>query len=165
LALGNALSRIKASKAKSKIVVLVTDGGNNAGEIDPDTAASIAKALGVRVYTIGVGSDEGEVEIPVKMKDPSTGEVVERRVRAHVEVDEPLLKRIADATGARFFRATDSRALSETFTAIDALERSEIRSATYTRWREAFPQLLVPSAALLALAAALAAFVFPVVPR
>lgn len=165
MALGNALSRLKASKARSKIVVLVTDGGNNAGEIDPDTAASIAKALAVKVYTIGVGTDEGEVDIPVKMKDPDTGEVVERRVRARVEVDEALLKRIADATGARFFRATDGKALSETFAAIDALEKSEIKSATYTRWREAFPQVLLPSAGLLALAAALAAFVFPVVPR
>ena len=165
MALGNALARLKASRAKSKIVVLVTDGGNNAGEIDPDTAASIAKALGIRVYTVGVGTDDGEVDIPVRMKDPSTGEVVERRVRARVEVDEALLKRIAEATSARFFRATDARGLAETFAAVDRLEKSEIKSATYTRWREAFPQVLTPSAGLLALAAALAAFVFPVVPR
>ena len=165
MALGNALSRLKPSRAKSKVVVLVTDGGNNAGEIDPDTAAGIAKALAVRVYTIGVGSGDAEVEIPVQMKDPATGRVTERRVRAKVDVDEPLLQRIADKTGGRFFRATDAAGLTQIFSAIDQLERSEIKTATFTRWREGFPGVLLPSALCLALAGLLSAFVFPVVPR
>ena len=165
MALGNALARLKPSRAKSKVVVLLTDGGNNAGEIDPDTAANVAKALGVRVYTIGVGSSEGEVDIPVQVKDPATGRVTEQRVRAKVDVDEALLQRIAEKTGARFFRATDSAGLGHIFGAIDQLEKSEIKTATYTRWREVFPSVLLPSALMLAVAGLLNAFVFPVVPR
>ena len=165
MALGNALARLKPSRAKSKIVVLVTDGGNNAGEIDPDTASGIAKALGVKVYTIGVGSGDAEVEIPVQMRDPVTGRITEQRVRAKVDVDEALLQRMADKTGARFFRATDAAGLRQIFSAIDQMEKSEIKTATFTRWREAFPGVLFPSAACLALAGLLSAFVFPVVPR
>ena len=165
MALGNALARLKPSRAKSKIVVLVTDGGNNAGEIDPDTAAGIAKALGVKVYTIGVGSGDTEVEIPVQMRDPVTGRITEQRVRAKVDVDEALLQRMADKTGARFFRATEAAGLRQIFSAIDQMEKSEIKTATFTRWREIFPRVLFPSAACLALAGLLSAFIFPVVPR
>ena len=165
MALGNALARLKPSKAKSKVIVLITDGGNNAGEIDPDTAAGLAKALGIRVYTIGVGTVSGPVEIPISIRDPETGRVTERRVMANVDVDEPLLERIAAATGGTFYRATDAKGLAETFTDIDRLEKSEIKTATYTRFREIFPRLAVPSAALLAVAGLLAAFAFPVVPR
>lgn len=165
MALGNALARLGASKAKSKVVVLVTDGGNNAGEIDPDTAANVAKGLGVRVYTIGVGTAEGPVEIPVPVKDPETGRVVERRVKAVVEVDEKLLGRIAQTTGARFFRATDPSGLAATYAEIDRLEKTEVKTTTYTRWRETFPRVAVPAAGLLAAAALLALLAFPVAPR
>jgi Ca-activated chloride channel family protein len=165
MALGNALARLKPSKAKSKIVVLVTDGANNAGEIDPDTAGGIAKAMGVKVYTVGVGTNAGMVEIPIKLRDPETGHVVERRVRARVDVDEALLQRIADATGGKFFRATDARGLADTFSAIDALEKSEIKTTKYTRWREIFPEAATPAALCLALSGLLAAFVFPVTPQ
>jgi Ca-activated chloride channel family protein len=165
MALGNALARLKPSKAKSKVVVLVTDGGNNAGEIDPDTAAGVAKALGVRVYTIGVGTNSGPVDIPVPVRNPETGRVTEQRIRANVDVDEALLKRIANETGARYFRATDGRGLAETFATIDALERSEIKTARYTRFREVFPLVARPAAFCLALSAMCALFLFPVVPR
>ena len=165
MALGNALARLRPSKAKSKVIVLVTDGGNNAGEIDPDTAAGIAKALGVRVYTIGVGTVSGPVEIPISVRDPQTGKVVERRVVANVDVDEALLQRIASATSGRFFRATDPQALVDTFAEIDRLEKSEIKTARFTRYREVFPRAAIPGAALLALAGLLAAFVVPVVPE
>jgi Ca-activated chloride channel family protein len=165
MALGNALARLRPSKAKSKVIVLVTDGGNNAGEIDPDTATAVAKALGIRVYTVGVGTSEGPVEIPVPMKDPETGRVVERRVTVNVDVDEKLLQRIADATGGRFFRATDATGLAQTFAAIDKLEKSEIKTTTYTRWREVFPAAAMPAAGFLALSAFLSLFVFPVTPR
>lgn len=165
MALGNALARLKPSKAKAKVVVLVTDGGNNAGEIDPDTAAGVAKALGVRVYTIGVGTNTGPVEIPVQVRNPETGKVTEQRVRANVDVDEALLKRIAAGTGARYFRATDARGLAETFSTIDALERSEIKTTRYTRFREVFPLVARPAALCLALSALCALFLFPVAPR
>jgi len=165
LALGNALARLKPSKAKSRIVVLVTDGGNNAGEIDPDTAALVAKALGVRVYTVGVGTNSGPVEIPIPIRDPETGRVTERRVRANVDVDEALLQRIATATGGRFFRATDSRGLAETFATIDKLEKSEIKTTKYTRFREVFPVAARPAAACLALAGLATLFLVPVTPR
>ena len=165
MALGNALARLGASKARSKVVVLVTDGGNNAGEIDPDTAANVAKGLGVRVYTIGVGTAEGPVEIPVPVKDPETGRVVERRVKAVVEVDEKLLGRIAQTTGARFFRATDPSGLAATYAEIDRLEKTEVKTTTYTRWRETFPSVALPAAGLLAAAALLALLAFPVAPR
>ena len=165
MALGNALARLRPSKAKSKVIVLVTDGGNNAGEIDPDTAAGIAKALGVRVYTIGVGTVSGPVEIPITVRDPETGRLSERRVVANVDVDEPLLMRIAAGTGAKFFRATDAKGLADTFAEIDRLEKSEIKTARFTRYREVFPRVALPSAFLLAAAGLLAAFVLPVIPE
>lgn len=165
MALGNSLARLGASKAKSKVVVLVTDGGNNAGEIDPDTAANVAKGLGIRVYTVGVGTAGGPVEIPVPVRDPETGRVVERRVMAQVDVDEKLLGRIAETTGGRYFRATDPAGLAETYAEIDRLEKTEVKTTTYTRWRETFPRVAIPAAAVLALAAGLALFAFPVTPR
>lgn len=166
LALGNALARLRPSKAKSRVIVLVTDGANNAGEIDPDTAAGVAKALGVRVYTVGVGTDTGgPVEIPIPFRDPETGKVTERRIKAKVDVDEALLQRIANVTGGRFFRATDAEGLANTFATIDKLEKSEIKTTKYTRFREVFPLAARPAAACLALAGLAALFLFPVTPR
>ena len=165
MALGNSLARLRASKAKSKVIVLVTDGGNNAGEIDPDTAANVAKGLGIRVYTVGVGTASGPVEIPVPVKDPETGRVTERRVMAQVDVDEKLLGRIAEATGGRFYRATDPAGLAQTYAEIDRLEKTEVKTTTYTRWREVFPRVALPSAVLLVAAALLGLLVFPVTPR
>lgn len=165
MALGNALARLKPSKAKSKVVVLVTDGGNNAGEIDPDTAAGVAKALAVRVYTVGVGTNTGPVEIPVPIRNPETGRVTEQRIRANVDVDEALLKRIATGTGARYFRATDAQGLADTFATIDRLERSEVKTTRFTRFREVFPLVARPAALCLALSALSAFLLFPVAPR
>ena len=165
LALGNALARLRPSKAKSRVVVLVTDGGNNAGEIDPDTAAGVAKALGVRVYTVGVGTNKGPVEIPIPVRDPETGRIVEHRILANADVDEDLLKRIAKETGARYFRATDSQGLMDTFATIDRLEKSEIKTARYTRFREVFPDVARPAALCLVLSALGAFLLFPVAPR
>jgi Ca-activated chloride channel family protein len=165
MALGNALARLRPSKAKSKVIILVTDGGNNAGEIDPETAAGIAKALGVRVYTVGVGTVSGPVQIPISVRDPETGKVTERRVLANVDVDEALLQRIASLTGGKFFRATDAQGLADTFAAIDRLEKSEIKTTRFTRYREIFQRAALPSAFLLAAAGLLAAFVLPVVPE
>jgi Ca-activated chloride channel family protein len=165
MALGNALARLKPSKAKSRIVVLVTDGSNNSGEIDPETATGVAKAMGVRVYTVGVGTDSGPVEIPIPIRDPETGRVTERRITARVDVDEKLLQFIAKETGGKFFRATDAQGLADTFATIDALEKSEIKTTKYTRFREVFQDATLPSVACLLLSGLLFAFVFPVTPR
>jgi Ca-activated chloride channel family protein len=151
--LATALTRLRHSKAKSRVVVLVTDGGNNAGEIDPATASDIAAAMGVRVYTVGVGKG-GRVPIPAKVQDPFTGKTVTRTVMADVDVDEKLLKAIADRTHGEFFRATDSQSLKNIFARIDRLEKSEIKVLSYRRYHELFRPFLHAAAALSALAAA-----------
>jgi Ca-activated chloride channel family protein len=150
--LATALTRLRRSEAKSRVIVLVTDGDNNAGEIDPATAADMAKAMQVRVYTILVGRG-GQVPMPVKVRDPFTGEVVTQTVRAEVNVNPELLKRIAERTGAEFFRAEDPEALRQVFERVDRLETSEIRMAAYRRYRELFPSVLGLAAGLLAAAA------------
>jgi Ca-activated chloride channel family protein len=149
--LATALTRLRRSQAKSRVIVLVTDGSNNAGEIAPLTAADLARAMEVRVYTIGVGRG-GEVPMPVRARDPVTGDVREYTVMTEVEIDEELLKAIAERTGGEFFRATDSGSLRRIFDRIDKLEKSEIKMSTYRRYREWFPPVLVAAAALLAAA-------------
>jgi Ca-activated chloride channel homolog len=149
--LATALTRLRHSKTRSRVVVLVTDGVNNAGEIDPATASDVAAAMQVRVYTIGVGRG-GQVPMPVQAQDPFTGQIVKRTALVEVQIDEALLQRIADRTGGEFFRATDAGSLKAVFDRIDRLEKSEIRQNTYRRYRELFPPVLGAAAALLALA-------------
>ncbi len=117
--LATALNRLRRIPNRSKVVLLLTDGENNRGAVDPRTAARAAQALGVRVYTIGVGT-QGEARIP-------TGRGLSglRYEVVPVRIDEPLLTEIAEGTGGRYFRATDGEALSRIFSQIDALERSE----------------------------------------
>jgi Ca-activated chloride channel family protein len=153
--LATSLTRLRRSKAKSRVVVLVTDGANNAGEIDPATAADLAKAMEVRVYTVLVGKG-GQVPMPVRVRDPFTGQIVEQTVMTDVQIDEELLRQIADRTGGEFFRATDSVSLRNIFDRIDRLEKSEIKQTAYRRYRELFPPVLL--AAALAFAAAGAAW-------
>jgi Ca-activated chloride channel family protein len=161
--LATSLTRLRRSQARSRVVVLVTDGANNAGEIDPATAADMAKAMEVRVYTILVGRG-GRVPMPVKIQDPFTGAVGEKTVMTEVQIDEGLLKRIAERTGGEFFRATDSESLRQIFDRIDHLEKSEIKLAAYRRYRELFPGVLTAAAALLAAAGLLWAAGLRVVP-
>src|SRR5262245_57569354 len=116
--LATALTRLRRSKAKSRVIVLVTDGANHAGEIDPATATDLARALEVRVYTIGVGRG-GLVPMPVAVQDPFTGKTVKQTRDVEVQIDEALLKRIAQGTGGEFFRATDSATLREVFAHVD----------------------------------------------
>ncbi len=150
--LATSLTRLRRSKARSRIIVLVTDGSNNAGEIDPATAKSLAKALQVRVYTILVGRG-GEVPMPVRVSDPYTGEVVKKSVLVQVDVDPELLKRIAQDTGGEFFRAEDAVSLRRIFERIDELEKSEIKLTAYRRYRELYRPVLMASATLFAVAA------------
>jgi Ca-activated chloride channel family protein len=152
--LATSLTRLRRSQAKSKVIVLVTDGANNAGEIDPATATDLARAMEVRVYTIGVGKG-GEVPMPVRVQDPFSGHVVKRTVMTEVQIDEDLLKRIAERTGGEFFRATDSTSLRNIFDRIDGLEKSDIKLSAYRRYRESFFPVLVAAAALLLCAGAL----------
>jgi Ca-activated chloride channel family protein len=161
--LATSLTRLRHSKAKSRVIVLVTDGANNSGEIDPATATDIARAMGVRVYTIGVGRG-GQVPMPVQVQDPFSGRTLTRTVMTEVQIDEGLLKRIADRTGGEFFRATDSASLRNIFDRIDRLEKSEIKLAKYRRYRELYFPALLSAAGLLAAAGALWALGLRVAP-
>src|SRR5438093_12884956 len=152
--LATSLTRVRRSQARSKVIVLVTDGANNAGEIDPVTATDLARAMEVRVYTIGVGRG-GQVPMPVQVQDPFTGQVSRRTVMTEVQIDEELLKRIAARTGGEFFRATDTASLRNIFDRIDKLEKSEIKLASYRRYRELYLPALLASAAMFTAAGAL----------
>jgi len=132
LGLATAVDRLRNSKAKSKVIILLTDGVNNAGEIDPVTAARLAEAFKVRIYTIGVGT-RGEAMYPVQ--DPIFGK---RYVRMPVEIDEAMLTRIADMTKGDYFRATDRQSLERIFAQIDQLEKTKIEVKQFTRYRELF---------------------------
>lgn len=148
--LATSLTRLRRSKARSRMIVLVTDGANNAGEIDPTTATDLARAMEVRVYTVLVGRG-GEVPMPVQVRDPFSGEISSRTVSVRVDIDEDLLQSIAGRTGGEFFRANDPAALHDIFDRIDRLEKSEIKLTAYRRYRELHPPVLALSAALLSL--------------
>lgn len=152
--LATSLTRLRRSQARSRVIVLVTDGANNAGEIDPATATDLARAMEVRVYAVLVGRG-GQVPMPVRVQDPFTGQTVERTVMTEVQIDEDLLKTIAERTGGEFFRATDSASLRSIFDRIDRLEKSEIKLSAYRRYRELFFPVLGTAAGLLALGGAL----------
>lgn len=136
MGLATAVKRLEASDAESKVVVLLTDGRSNRGEIGPATAAQMAQALGVKVYTIGAGT-RGSARVPVD--DPLRGQ---RYVTMRVDLDEPTLQGMAELTGGRYFRATDRESLEAVFEEIDALERTEIRVEDFTRYGERFTPIL-----------------------
>ncbi len=144
LGLATAVNRIKDSEAKSKVIILLTDGVNNRGEIAPVTAAEIAKTLGVRVYTIGVGS-RGIAPYPVQTMAGI------RYRNMQVEIDEEVLKEIADMTGGKYFRATDNESLNQIYREIDTLEKSKINVQELSRKREEYMPLAIILAALLLL--------------
>lgn len=144
MGLATAVNRLRPSSAESKVVVLVTDGRNNRGEIGPETAAEAARTLGVKVYTVGVGS-EGLVPIPM---DTPLGR---RYVSQQLDLDEELLRDIADRTGGQYFRATDPEALRGVFETIDALETTEIETRVRVLYAELFRPFVVPAAGLLLL--------------
>lgn len=149
--LATALSRLSKSESKTKVVVLVTDGANNSGEIDPDTATDIATAMEVKIYTVGVGKG-GIAPVPVRAQDPFTGRVVSRTVNMEVPIDEDLLKRIAERTGGAFFSATDETSFRDIFARIDALETTRLKSVSFRRYQELFPNVLGAAFALFLLA-------------
>ena len=128
----NAVNRLRDSKAKSKVIILLTDGVNNRGEVDPVTASNIAAAIDVKIYTIGAGS-KGTALYPVN--DPLLGK---RFVPMPVEIDEDVLKQIAVNTKGRYFRATDTKKLSEIYSEIGELEKTKIEVKEFTQYDEYF---------------------------
>ena len=150
MGLATAVKRLNESVAESKVVVLLTDGRNNRGEIDPLTAAQMAQALGVRVYTIGAGS-RGTARVPVD--DPLLGR---RYATVRVDVDEETLAEVAATTGGRYFRATDAESLASIYREIDELETTEIEVRNFTRYTELFHVPLAAGLLLLLVEAGLA---------
>jgi Ca-activated chloride channel homolog len=150
-ALATCLNRLRGSKAKSRLVILVTDGVNNRGEIQPLDAAKIAQSLGVKIYSVGVGS-RGTARFPVK--DPNYGQVY---VNLPVEIDEESLSKIAEITGGTYYRATDRPSLENIFREIGRLEKTKIEVKTYTHYNERFAEFLFPAFGL-ALIGTLAGF-------
>lgn len=138
MGLATAINRLKDSESKSKIVILLTDGVNNTGYIDPYTAAEIAVEYDVKVYTIGVGS-EGNALTPVNRR--SNGQYVFRMSR--VQIDEALLQEISRSTGGRYFRATDRDDLENIYAEIDRLEKTEIEVNVFKRYEDEFRKFLV----------------------
>ncbi len=136
-ALAVAAGRLKNSEAKSKVVVLLTDGNNNAGDVDPVTAAKAAAALGVKIYAVGAGSPEGGIF-------PEEGIFGRRLVRRPgQELDEATLRRVAETGGGRYFRATDMDSLKKIYKEIDALEKTEVQVVTFSDYQDRyFPFLL-----------------------
>ena len=143
LGLANAVNRMKDSPTKSKVVILLTDGSNNRGDIDPQTAAEIAKTFGIRVYAIGVGSYSDEVRVPIY----TPYGVQYGTMRS--EFDENTLRSIARTTGGEYFRATDNKSLRSIYQQIDQLEKTKIRVREYSKRTEYFMPFL--TAALLCL--------------
>jgi Ca-activated chloride channel family protein len=142
-ALATSVNRLRDQPGKSKLVVLLTDGQNNAGKVLPDTAAQAAKALGVKVYTIGAGM-RGEAPVPVT---DAFGN--KRLVMAKVDVDETTLQKIADETGAKFYRATDTDSLKHIYAQIDRLEKTTHTMKKFEQRHELFGWAIVPALALL----------------
>ena len=133
MGLATAVNRLKDSNAKSKVVILLTDGVNNAGYVKPKTAAEIAREFGVKVYTIGVGST-GDAMTPVSRR--RNGQYIFGLAR--VEIDEPLLTEIAEMTGGKYYRATNEKALQDIYYKIDRLEKTKMEVTAIKRYNEEF---------------------------
>ena len=143
LGLANAVNRLRESKAKSKVIILLTDGVNNRGEIDPISAAQIAQSYGIRVYTVGVGTI-GEAPYPVQTPFGIRYQMIP------VELDEKVMGQIAEMTDGKYFRATDNKKLRAIYQEIDKLERTRIEVRSYRRYTELFYSLILAAVLLLA---------------
>jgi Ca-activated chloride channel homolog len=144
-ALSTAVNRLRDLKSKSKIVILMTDGVNNAGKIQPLLAADAARALGIKVYTIGIG-EQGTAPMPVG-RNPYTGQMMYQNVA--VDVDEATLQKIADATGGKYYRADNAEKFRQIYAEIDKLEKTEATINKYTEFRELFPWFVWSGLAIL----------------
>lgn len=157
MGLANAVTRLKGSKAKSKVVILLTDGSNNMGDISPMTAAEIAQSLGIRVYTIGVGTNK---VAPYPM--PVAGGV--QYVNMPVEIDTKMLADIASATEGDFYRATNTAELKNIYKEIDRLEKSKLNVKKFSKRYEAFQPFAIAAAIALLLEILLRITVFRRIP-
>lgn len=144
-AMGISLKRLEDIESKSNIIILLTDGRSNSGELSPETAATIAAERGVKIYTIGVGK---EGKAPFLVKDPLMGE---RYVYQRVDMDHETLKKIAKTTGGTFFVAQDIDSLEKIYEMIDTLEKTEVEVKRWAQYRELYPWLLLPASGLIAL--------------
>ena len=144
IALATATNRLRESKAKSKVIILLTDGVNNKGKIDPVTAAKIAKEMGIKIYSVGAGTD-GYATVP--RSHPIFGI---QRMRIKVEIDEQTLRQIAQITGGLYFRATDTRSLIEIYEKIDEMEKTEVELEHFTEYTEHFTPFAVLGLLILA---------------
>ncbi|NQT07362.1 MAG: VWA domain-containing protein, partial [Candidatus Omnitrophica bacterium] len=141
--ISSGLNRLKDAEAKSKVMILLTDGINNAGRISPLTAAEAARVLKTKIYTIGAGT---KGLAPYPMKDPF-GRTVYQSVK--IDIDEDILKRIAEKTDAKYFRATDTESLRDIYREIDRLEKTVIEEKGYVEYKELFPLFLIPGIIIL----------------
>lgn len=136
MAIGTAVNRLRESKAESKVVILLTDGRNNMGEIDPLTAAGLAKAMGVKIYAIGAGK-KGDALYPVEDRVFGT-----RYVKMAVDIDDETLAEVAQSTGGKYFRATDAQKLEEIYKEISEMETTVIETKIYRHYSEKFAPFL-----------------------
>ena len=143
--LATAISRLKDSKTKSKVIILLTDGANNTGNISPKMAADLAKTFGISIYTIGVGSGAGEAPYPIQTP---LGTVVRNMP---VDLDEPTMQQIADVSGGAYFRATDNESLAAIYKKIDQLEKTKLSTRNYHTTYEEFFIFVLAAAFLLLL--------------
>jgi len=143
MAIANSVNRLRTSQAKSKVIILLTDGVNNKGEIDPLTAANLAKALQLKIYTIGAGSKGRAV---VTVDDPFFGK---RQVPIQVDLDEETLQKVAATTDGKYFRATDEKKLASIYEEIEQLEKSQLDVKQYKEYVELFPYLAYVALGLL----------------
>ena len=144
-AISSSLNRLKDNQAKSKIIILLTDGINNAGRISPLTAAEVARALGIKIYTIGAGT-KGLAPYPMQ---GLWGEKIYQNVK--IEIDEDMLKEVARISGGKYFRATDTKSLEKIYQEIDSLEKTPIEEAGFQEYKELFPLLVIWGLIILAL--------------
>lgn len=139
MGIATAINRLKDSEAKSKIIIILTDGQNNAGEIDPVTAADLAVTFGIKIYTIGAGT-RGTAPYPVQ--DPIFGR---RYQNIQVNIDEDMLTRVAELSGGKYYRATDTDQLIRIYDEIDELEKSKVEEIIYTDYEDRYPVYLSTS--------------------
>ena len=154
-----AVEKLRQQAAKSKVLILLTDGVNNAGDISPQQAAELARRYGIKVYAIGAGTTGWA---PVPAVDPFTGRQAFQRAR--VEIDEQTLKEIADKCDGRYFRATDAQALAQVYQQIDELERSEITELRYLQYHEWYGAFILTAISMIAVAAVSAGTIFRTLP-
>jgi Ca-activated chloride channel family protein len=155
MGLGTSVNRLKDSKAKSKVIILLTDGVNNSGQIDPKTASNLAVEYGIKVYTIGLGSN-GMALSPIGILPNGSFQYG----RIQVEIDEALLKEIAKVTGGRYFRATNNKKLEEIYEEINKLEKTDVEEFKFYNYEEKYRPLLLLALGLLLLEFLMRATVF-----